>query len=187
MTALVLVLGAVVVGAAAGYGVMRARRPSRDATRLSTTRQILLPFTGTTVSRRALDAALRLARVEEATLMPAFLATVPRTLPLDSPLPRQCTIGMPLLEAIEQRAAAQHIPVDARIERGRTYRHALARLLETERFDRVIVSAASDTRLGIPGDDILWILENAQAEVLILRPAPEDTRAISATGIHGHF
>ena len=37
---------------------------------------------------------------------------------------------LPLLEAIEQRAAAQGVPVDARIEVGRSYRHALLRLLE---------------------------------------------------------
>ena len=39
---------------------------------------ILLPFTGTEISRRAVDAALRLARAEGATLMPAYLAAVPK-------------------------------------------------------------------------------------------------------------
>ena len=48
---------------------------------------------------------------------------------------------MAMLEAIEQRASAQGVPVDARIERGRSYRHALARLLEQESFDRVVVPA----------------------------------------------
>ena len=50
---------------------------------------------------------------------------------------------MPMLEAIEQRATAQAVPVDARIERGRSYRHALQRLLEREEFDRVVVSATA--------------------------------------------
>ena len=50
--------------------------------------------------------------------MPAFLARVPRNLPLDSPLPAACAIGMPLLEAIEQRATAEGIPVDARESAG---------------------------------------------------------------------
>ena len=47
--------------------------------------QILLPFTGRAISRRALDAALRIARAENATLMPAYLAIVPMQLPLDAP------------------------------------------------------------------------------------------------------
>ncbi len=51
---------------------------------------------------------------------------------------------MSMLEAIEQRAGAQGVPVDARIERGRSYRHALARLLEHETFDRVVVSATAN-------------------------------------------
>ena len=39
--------------------------------------------------QRALDAALRLAHAEDATLVPIFLARVPLHLPLDAPLPRQ--------------------------------------------------------------------------------------------------
>ncbi len=149
--------------------------------------KILLPFTGTTLSRRALEAAMRLAKVDGATLMPAFLATVPMHQSLESPLPKQCEIGMPLLEAIEQRATAQEIPVDARVERGRSYRHALSRLLDDERFDRVIVSAAEDPRTGLSGDDLLWVIDHANAEVMILRPAPEDRRVVSGSGVVGHF
>lgn len=185
---LILLIG-LALGLGAGYAVARARRTRVHATPPTTTRRILLPFTGTTVSGRALDAAMRLASAEHATLMPAFLATVPLTLPLDSPLPRQCNVGMPLLEAIEQRAAAQHVPVDARIERGRSYRHALSRLLESEHFDRVIISADDDPRRGLSGADVLWLLENAAAEVLILRPAPDDTRVVGANGFgssNGH-
>ena len=73
-------------------------------------RRILLPFTGTAISRRSLDAALRLARAENATLVPAFLATVPRHLPLDAAVPAACGCGMPLLEAIEQAAASAGSP-----------------------------------------------------------------------------
>ncbi len=72
-------------------------------------RQILLPFSGQQISRRAFEAAVRLAKAEDATIMPAFLATVPMNLPLESALPLQCARGMPLLEAIEQRAASQGV------------------------------------------------------------------------------
>lgn len=181
-------LAAVAVGAAAGYWLrLRRRRPAAVARGTSPTRQILLPFTGRSVSRRAFDAALRLARVEGATLMPTFIATVPMSLSMDSPLPRQCTVGMPLLDAIEQRALAQGIAVDSRIVRGRSYRDALRRMLGSEHFDRVIISATDDRRVGLSGEDILWVLERAEAEVLILRPAPQDTRVVSAVGIHGYF
>lgn len=185
---LAIVLGAgLIAGILIGFVLPRARRPTPRSTRPTSTRRILLPFTGTTVSRRALDAALRLAGVEDATLMPAFLARVPLTLPLESPLPGQCSVGMPLLEAIEQRAAAQNIPVDARVERGRSYRHALSRLLDSEQFDRVIISATGNPDVGLSGGDINWVLRHARAEVLILRPAPDDTRIVSGTAVKGHF
>ena len=36
--------------------------------------------------------------------MPAYLATVPKRLPLDCSIPAEATKAMPMLEAIEQRA-----------------------------------------------------------------------------------
>jgi hypothetical protein len=119
--------------------------------------------------------------------MPAFLATVPKQLPLDAALPRQAGVGMPVLEAIEQLATRAGVPVDARVARGRTYRHALQRLLDEERFDRVIVSATSNPHAGLSGDDLVWLLEEAPAEVVILRPAPGDRMRVSADAVAGHF
>ena len=94
---------------------------------------------------------------------------------------------MPLLEAIEQRAHNQGVAVDSRIARGRTYRDALRRLLDQEQFDRVIVSASPNRNSGLSADDLEWLLERVPAEVMILRPAPDDTRRISAEALAGHF
>lgn len=184
----VAVLVAIGLGLGLGYWLPpHGRRPARQK-QSPTVRRILLPFTGRAISRRAFESAVRLAKAEDATIMPAFLARVPRNLPIESPLPAQCSEGMPLLEAIEQRATAQGITVDARIARGRTYRDALQRLLDEEHFDRVIVSATDSPRVGLSGDDLRWLLERVPAEVMILRPAPEDERRISAhNGLHGHF
>lgn len=180
MTVERLLIGvALLAGLAAGYLIARARRRGRRSERPQPVHQILLPFTGTEISRRAVDAALRLARAEEATLMPAYLATVPKQLPLDCAIPREAAKAMPMLEAIEQRAAGQGVAVDARVERGRSYRHALARLLDRERFDRVVVPATAESRAGLSGDDLVWLLERAPAEVLILRPASEDRRILT--------
>jgi hypothetical protein len=173
-------------GASAGWFLLpRARR--RPAQLPRGTRRILLPFTGMAISRRSFDAAVRLARAEDATIMPAYLARVPRTLPLDAPLAGQCLQAMPLLEAIEQRASMQGVAVDARVMRGRTYRDALRRMLEDEPVDRVIVSATSNGHKGLSAEDLEWMLEKVPAEVLILRPDPEDHRKVTAEGVKGHF
>lgn len=173
------------LGIAAGYWLPpHGRLARRDRPR--PVRRILLPFTGEAISRRSFEAAVRLAKAEHATVMPAFLTTVPMNLPLRTPLPVQCARGMPLLESIEQKLAAQGVPVDSRVGRGRTARDALRRLLQGEQFDRIIVSADEDPHSGLGYDDLRWLLERAPAEVLILRTAPDDEREISANWAHEH-
>lgn len=185
MTVLVILVIAavgVVVGIATGYWLPpNGHRARRDRPR--PVRRILLPFSGEAISRRSFEAAVRLAKAENATVMPAFLATVPMNLPLETPLPVQCARGMPLLESIEQKLAAQGVSVDSRVGRGRTARDALRGLLEREDFDRIIVSADEDQHSGLAYDDLRWLLERVPAEILILRTAPEDTREISADGV----
>ena len=132
-------------------------------------RRILFPIAGTRLSERALDAALRLARAEEATLVPAYLAIVPMRLPIETAVPRQCETAMPLLEAIEQRATGVGVPVDSRIMTGRTLRHAVSRLFADESFDRVIVTAGARSS-DFDSEDIAWLLEDAPTEVVVLRP-----------------
>jgi nucleotide-binding universal stress UspA family protein len=174
-----LVVLALLLGLGGGFGLARSRL--RRGGRPESVHRILLPFTGTEISRRALDAALRLAKAEQATLMPAYLAAVPLQLPLGCALPSEAGRAMSMLEAIEQRATAQGVAVDSRIERGRSYRHALERLLDEESVDRVVVPAHANGGEGLSGDDLVWLLRKAPAEVLILRPAPGDRQRLSAT------
>lgn len=152
-------------------GTDGANKPAPPA---GSTRRILFPFVAPALSRRALDAALRLAHAEDATLLPVFLAHVPRTLPLDAPLPRQAGIAIATQEAIEQRAAAFSVPVEARVERGRTSRHALRRAFECERYERIVIAAAAHGAPGFGPDDVAWLLENAPGEIVVLRSGAED-------------
>ena len=149
------------------FDALRARR--RRLT--SPAQRILFPFIGGALSQPVLDATLRIARAEDATLVPAYLARVPMHVPLGTPLPRECSEAMPLLEAIEHRASHEGVAVDARIERGRTYRHALRELLAHEHQDRVVVAADTAGTDGFDAADIAWLLEHASGEILVLRPA----------------
>jgi len=186
LAVVLIVIAGVLVGVAAGYWLPPHGRRSRRAAPTAV-RRILLPFTGQAISRRSFEAAVRLAKAENAVIMPAFLASVPMNLPLDTALPAQCGRGMPLLEAIEQRAMAQGVPVDSRVSRGRSSRDALRKLIESEHFDRIIVSADEDPHSGLSYEDLRWMLERVPAEIMILRPAPEDTRRISLEAVGGHF
>ncbi len=148
-------------------------------------RRILFPFIGQALSQPVLDATLRIARAEHAILVPAYLARVPMHLPLAASLPGACDEAMPLLEAIEHRATHEGVAVDARIERGRTYRHALRELLAHEHQDRIVVAADASGADGFDAADIAWLLEHAPGEILVLRPGqdrPVRTGARLASG-----
>ena len=134
--------------------------------------RILFPFVASGLSSSALEAALRIARAEGATLMPVFLARVPMNLPLQAPLPKQSESALMLQEAIEQRAAAHKVPVDARIERGRDNRHALRQAIAMCSYDRIVIAAAVRGCPGFDAGDVAWLLENAPGEIIALR-APD--------------
>ena len=173
MTEILLVLAGVVAGAVLVLLVRHRRGEEEHAP----SRRILFPFVGTQLSLSALDAALRIARVENATLVPAYLAPVPMSMPLGAPIPRACGQAFELLEAIEQRADAVGVPVDGRIGPGRTARHALRELLAAERYDRIVVAAETARTDGLSAVDVAWLLEHAPGEVAVLRPADEATLA----------
>jgi NhaP-type Na+/H+ or K+/H+ antiporter len=63
VTVLFAIVG-LLVGLTIGLSASLLHRRPRRSTRMSSTHQILLPFTATTLSRRALEAAIRLAKAE---------------------------------------------------------------------------------------------------------------------------
>jgi nucleotide-binding universal stress UspA family protein len=180
MTVWLIVLLAIAVVLAVAVFAERWRNPEKSPNRITpAARRILFPFVGDTVSRSSLDAGLRLARAEGATLVPAYVVTVPMHLELEAPVPEESERAMPLLETIEQRAARLDVPVDSRIEVGRTARHALRQLIEEESFDRLVVPAATHSSEGFSAEDVAWLLEHASGEILVLRP--EDEEAVERT------
>jgi len=168
MSDLGISLAALVLVAVAAW-VARGRRARRERPAPGPHR-VLFPFVGQTLSKPALEAALRLARAEGATLVPVYLAEVPLHLPLDTPLPRQSDRALTLLETVEQRAHRCSVPVDARIERGRDSRHALREMLDHERYDRIVVAAATNGGDGFSPDQTAWLLNHARGEIVVLRP-----------------
>jgi len=182
VTALVIVL-AVLVVLLAGALAYRSR-PPRPLRAPRSARRVLLPFTGKSLDPSVIDAAIRIARAEHAVLVPAYLLQVPLEYPEDSPLTKEVAVAMPLLEAVEHAALRCGVPVDARIEKGRTPTHALGRLWAVEQFDRVIAPAPADNRNGSSGGfspkDLTWILANAPTETLVLKPPPGPGEADTA-------
>lgn len=134
--------------------------------------RVLVPFTGGTLDPTVLDAAIRLARAEHATLVPAYLLLVPLRYAEDSPLREEVAVALPLLEAVEHAALRAGVPVDARIEKGRSPTHALQRLWEEESFDRIVAPAPNGRGGGFTAKDVAWILAHAPSETIVLKPSP---------------
>ena len=170
MIVAVIALAALVVALAAAL-IARSLPPRRRAGTPGA-RRILVPFTGATLDPTVLGAAIRIAKAEEAVLVPAYLLVVPLEYPEESPLQKDVAVAMPLLEAVEHAALRSGVPVDARIEKGRTATHALRRLWETERFDRLVVPARAGRHDGFDPKELSWLLTHAPIETLVLRPSP---------------
>jgi len=164
-----LVAAIVALAAALAVVASRMRRPAIARTGVG---RVLVPFTGGALDPTVLAAGIRIARAEEATLVPAYLIVVPLEQPEDAPMQQQVTTAMPLLEAVEHAALRAGVPVDARIESGRTPVHALKRLWEAEHFDRIVVPAPAGRSHGFTPKDLTWMLTHAPSETLILRPGP---------------
>ena len=152
------------------------RRPPKRLPVLASAHRILVPFSGS-LDPTVLQAAIRIARAEEAVLVPAYLLIVPLRYGEDSPLRDEVKLAMPVLEAVEHAALRAGVPVDARIEKGRTLTHALRRLWEVEPFDRIVAPAPADGRGGFTEKELAWLLQNAPTETLVLKPSPREPRS----------
>jgi hypothetical protein len=145
----------------------RHRRP-----RSASGKRVLVPFTGGELDPIVLDAAIRVAKAEDATLVPAYLIVTPLEYRLNSPMQKEVALAVPLLEAVEHAGLRAGLSVDARVETGRTPTHALQRLWEVERFDRIVAPAPVGRGHGFTPKELQWILIHAPSETVILRPDP---------------
>ena len=176
---LALLVAAVALAIALAFVLIRRRPPKRLPVSASA-RRILVPFAGR-LDETVLSAAIRIARAEEAVLVPAYLLIVPLRYDENSPVKDEVKIAMPLLEAVEHAALRAGVAVDARIEKGRTLTHALRRLWEVERFDRIVAPAPVNGGGGFTEKELAWLLANAPTETLVLKPTPTGPPRIRST------
>jgi hypothetical protein len=165
---LLAVIALLVLAVAAA--LLRRRSPKWLAVPAGAPR-ILVPFSGS-LDRTVLQAAIQIASAGDAVLVPAYLLIVPLRCAEDSPQRDEVSIAMPVLEAVEHAALRAGVPVDARIEKGRTVTHALRKLWEVERFDRIVAPAPADGRGGFTAKELAWLLMHAPAETVVLKPTP---------------
>lgn len=185
------------LGGATGAGVVASITTRRRARETTPPGRILLALTGDGLPCAAIDAAARLGRADHAVVVPAVLLPTPYGLPLDRASPDAGSDALDLLEAVERRLTKAGVQVDGRVVQGRTRRHAIRRLVEQERHDRLVVPAGGAEDGGLSADDVGWLLAHVDGEVLVLRagpqksspaqiaPAPVAPRALPAQSVAG--
>ena len=171
VTALVVVL-VVLRGVLLAVGLLLVRQPPARQAVAAAARRILVPFTGGSLDPTVLDAAIRIAQRRGGRARPRLSAARPAPVRGGLTAPRRGAVAMPLLEAVEHAALRAGVPVDARIEKGRTPTHALSRLWDVEPFDRIVVPAPSGGHAGFTETELAWLLVHAppETETLVLRP-----------------
>ena len=166
-------------GGADRGGLPARRRGHRGST--SGARRILFPFIGDNVSESALKAVLRLARVEDATLVPVYIATVPLHLALEAPIP--ASAGRPCLCS---RRSSSRPPAPAwRWTAGS--RPAARRATRSSSWSTPSGSTVSFPRRRarqrrLSPEDIAWLLESAPGRSWCCGPlrAPQRSRRLAA-------
>jgi hypothetical protein len=146
------------------------------ATVASSRPRILLPFIDRSLPQRALDTALRIARTENATLVPVRLERIPLDLPLDAALGHGHQVTEALTR-IRRHARDLGVRVDPRIGHGRSYRHALLHTLAKERYHRVILAAGPGSGVEFTPADVAWLVGHAHGEIVVVAaetPFPTD-------------
>ena len=166
-----LAVAVVVLAATVTALLLRNPRAPRKLPVPRGARRVLVPFAGA-LDPAVLDAAIRIARAENTVLVPAYLVVVPLRYAEDSPLREEVEVAMPLLEAVERAALSAGVPVDARIEKGRTLTHALQRLWSVEQFDRIVAPASGEGHPGFSEKELAWLLTHAPTETVVLKPTP---------------
>ena len=172
---LILVLVLVLVLALALPALQHFGRIARlSRAPITSTRRILFPFVAqalsTPAARRGAPARARGGRDARPDLHRASFRRSSPSTPRSHASPRSRSRSR---KQSNKRATKFEVPVDARIQRGRTYRHALRQTIEQERFDRIVIAAAANGNPGFDADDVAWLLSHADGEILVLRPNKE--------------
>ncbi|MDR5695991.1 MAG: universal stress protein [Armatimonadota bacterium] len=127
-------------------------------------KRILVPIFDTFYSERAVELACRLVEGQQATIILGYVIEVPRTLPLDIPLPRSDERAKEITEQATQIVARHHLPVVRQFIRAREAGEGIIRAARENRVDLIV--------LGLPLEFGLVESMETRAMGLLLRKAP---------------
>lgn len=146
--------------------VAKARR-SVDALK-----RILVPTIGESYAEHAVELACRLGKEQKAEILLLYVLEVPRTLPLNAPLPADEAKAQETLKRAQEIVYLHGLPWGIRIERAREAASGILHVAKEYDVDLIVLGtrpgAVRDQ--GILGRTTLALLRQAPCEVIVDKP-----------------
>lgn len=162
---------------------------------------VLIPFDRSPESRRGLDVALHLARVDrrKSRILPIYVVEVDRAFPVDSDLPQQSAQGEACLAEAEATAKQARVSCEAILLQARSAGPAIVDVAATEQIDLLVLGVShANTVYGGGGEQTAlarrssaaidlghtadYILSHAPCEVVVVRePAVDPASAVNGS------
>lgn len=138
-------------------------------------KRILVPTIGIPYSERGVELACRLGAEQNAEIVLTYVIEVPRTLPLDAPLPVAETKGKEALERAQAIVTLRGLKPVIRIERARLAGEQIINVAKEQDVDLIVMGIKSALQLThrLLGSTTEIILRRSPCEVIIDKMAEE--------------
>jgi len=132
-------------------------------------KKILVPTSGTPYSERGIELACRLGEEQKAEIYLVNVIEVPRTLPLDAPLPEAEIKAGDVIKRGEEIVTLRGLPVKAEVKRGRVAGEEIIRTARDLEADLIVMGIRSEIRMAqeMLGRTSDLVLRRAPCEVIL--------------------
>ena len=132
-------------------------------------KKILVPTSGTLYSERGIELACRLGEEQRAEVYLVNVIEVPRTLPLEAPMPDAETRAEEVIKRGEEIVTLRGLPVKGEVKRGRVAGEEIIRAAKDWEADLIVMGIRSEIRMAqeILGRSSDLVLRRAPCEVIL--------------------
>jgi len=127
-------------------------------------KRILVPTSGMPYSERGIELACRLGSEHKAEIVLTYVIEIPRTLPLDAPMPEAEEKANQALNRGKEIVELHHLPPVLLVERAREAGEGIIRAAKDNQVDVIVVGMRTDLR----GAQSLW----GRTSDILIRKAP---------------
>ncbi len=136
---------------------------------MDTLTRILVPTTGMPYSDRGVELACRLGEVQKASILLTYVIEVPRTLPLNAPLPEADVKAQEALNRAVEIVNLHELEAIPIVERAREAAEGIIRAARDNKVDLIVLGMRTDFRGGQAGlgRTTETLLHRSPCEVLV--------------------